>query len=115
MKVYSINPNSRKYFSDNNEYVNFVDTMYQGTYNYTPVYPRYTFTCTGRFNYMFPQPEIEFTTMLPIKKSYGKFFVETRFRMFINPMESDSLPLIIKEFEKHCEYNIKHISVRTLV
>ena len=114
MKVISIDPNSGKYFVDRSD-INFSDTMYQGMYNYTPVYPRYTFWSSGRFNYMNPQNSIEFITMLPIKRLLNNYFVEVRFRFMINSREERSLNIAIEEFIKFCETNIKDLNVNALL
>jgi len=114
MKVISIDPNSGKYFFDRSD-INFSDTMYQGMYNYTPVYPRYTFCNSGRFNYTNQQNDIEFITMLPIKRLLTNYFVEVRFIFMINSREEKSLNIAIEEFIKFCEMNKKELNVSTLV
>ena len=114
MKAISIDPNSGKYFLDRSD-INFSDTMYQGTYNYTPVYPRYTFCNSGRFNYMNPQNDIEFITMLPIKRLLNNYFVEVRFRFMIDSREEKSLNIAIEEFIKFCEMNKKKLNVNALL
>lgn len=115
MKVFSINPNSNTYFKDSPDYVNISDTMYQGTYNYTPVYPLYTFTTKGRFNYRSYENVIEFYTMLPVKRLLSNFFVEIRFRWIINPRAKNSLNVAIDEFNKFCEMNKKELNVSKLL
>ena len=114
MKAISIDPNNGKYFVDRSD-INFSDTMYQGTYNYTPVYPRYTFYNSGRFNYTNHQNYIEFITMLPIKRLLNNYFVEVRFRFIINSREERSLNIAIEEFIKFCEMNKEKLNVNALL
>lgn len=114
MKAISIDPNSGKYFADRSD-ISFSDIMYQGMYNYTPVYPRYTFCNSGRFNYMNQNNVIEFITMLPIKRLLNNYFVEVRFRFLINSREEKSLNIAIDEFIKFCEMNKKELNVSTLL
>lgn len=115
MKVFSINPNSNKYFEDNCDHVTNTSTMHQGVYNYTPIYPLYTFSTSGRFNYEYDSPVIEFYTMLPIKRLFGNFLVEIRFRFIISAREENSLNNAIDEFNKFCEMNKKSLNVKTLI
>lgn len=115
MKVFSIDPNSNKYFEDKSEYVNISDNMYQGTYNYTPVYPRYTFTCNGRFNYMLDNNEIEFYTMLPIKRLLSNYLVEVRFRFIVPTRVENSLNIALNEFHKFCNMNKKELNIKSML
>jgi hypothetical protein len=114
MKVFSINPNTGKYFEDNSDYVYMDNNMYQGIYSCTPVYPLYTFSNNGRFNYTNPKPEIEFNTMLPIKRLFGNCFVEIKLRVMINVHEKDFIINAINEFNRFCEMNKKEINVKAL-
>jgi len=115
MKILSLDPNSGKYFEDKSDYVDIDNNMYQGTYNYTPVYPLYTFSNSGRFNYINQNPEIEFNTMLPIKRLFENYFVEVKFRVIISVYEKDSLNNAINEFNKFCDMNKKELNVNALL
>ena len=115
MKVFSINPNSNTYFEDKSDYKSISDNMYQGTFNHTPVFPLYTFATRGRFNYMNKSSEIEFYTMLPVKRLLSNYFVEIRFRYTINPRFKNSLNIAIDKFNEFCEKNKKELNVRTLL
>lgn len=115
MKVFSIDPHSGNYFEDNKEHLLSDAYMYQGTYNYTPVYPRYTFLNSCRFNYISNNNVIEFYTMLPVSRLFGKYLIEVRFRYIINVFDSCSLNRAIEEFNKFCEENKKTISIKGLL
>jgi len=115
MKVFSLNPNSNEYFEDISDYRNINDNMYRGTYNFTPVYPLYTFSSAERFNYMNWDNEIEFNTILPIKKLFNNYFVEIKFRCIINPIVENSLNVAIDKFNEFCEKNKKELNVNKLM
>lgn len=115
MIVLSISPNTGKYFIDRNNGVNISDTMYQGIYEYTPVYPRYTFRNNGRFNYSNENNTIEFYTMLPIVRFMTKAFIEIRYRYIINSGEPMSLNVAISEFNKVCEFNKHNLDISAII
>jgi len=111
MKVYSIDPHNGEYFEDKES---LGPPLYQGAYNYTPIYPLYTFSVPNRFNYN-SESEIEFNTMLPIKRLFNKYLVEFRFRFFINPLEKNSLNIAIEEFNRLCEEHKKNIKIKGFI
>lgn len=115
MEVFSIDPNTQGYFRDSDEQVRITDIMYQGLYHYTPVYPNYTFSSKGRFNYMSTANEIEFYSMLPIKRLFKTYFVEVRFRFTIDHYNKDSLSRAIVEFNSFCEESTYTINIKTLI
>lgn len=116
MKVFSINPNTNKYFEDKSDYVSIHDNMYQGQWSYTPIYPLYTFASSGRLNYMNENDTvIEFYTMLPVKRLFRHYLVEIRFKFVINPRILNSLNIAIDEFNKFCEMSKTKINVNGLL
>jgi hypothetical protein len=115
MTVYSINPNSGEYIKDKTASVSLSDFLYSGTFNYTPVYPRYTFVAPYRFNYQKPYTEIEFITMLPIKRFMNEYLVEIRFKFIIDPHIENSLEQGVKEFHNFCEMNKKKLKPKRLI
>lgn len=114
MKVFSIDPNSGEYFEDKSYYADINSLAYQGTYNYTPIYPLYTFTTNSRYNYFNPESIIEFYTMLPIKKLFQNYLVEVRYRAIISPVVKDSLDIIIIKFKEFCEMNKIKLNIKNL-
>ena len=115
MKVFSINPNSGKYFVDDNRHLFKGSTLYQGTYNYTPIFPLYTFSSSGRFNYLSQNNIIEFHTMLPVSRLLKKYLVEVRLRVNINLYDKDSLNKAISKFIEFCEESTNSINIDGLV
>lgn len=111
MKVYSINPNSKEYFEDVSDHMCVSYTMYQGMYNYTPVFPRYTFSVSGRFNYTDHHPEIEFCSMLPVKRLFGNYLVEVRYRFILSAYNENSLNEAIIAFNRFCKDCQKTINI----
>lgn len=112
MVIFSIDPNTGNYFKSKEDIS--VDTLYQGIYNYTPVYPRYTFNTSGRFNYTHTNPEIKFYTMIPIKRLFVKYLVEVTHTFIINPYQEKSLEKCIEMFHEFCKENIKKLDIKNL-
>lgn len=115
MKVLSIDPNNGEYFLDKSVYVSETNLLYQGHYNYTPVFPRYTFDSLDRFNYLNTNNEIKFYTMLPIKRFFCNYLVEIRFNYIIDTLDKDSLNKAIYEFNNFCTDNKKTININALL
>jgi len=113
VKVLSIHPIYRKYFIDKSE-LDFLSLTYQGIYNYTPVYPRYTFF-SNRFNYMTQQNVIEFITMLPIKRLLSEYFVEVRIEMIVDVRNENSLNVLIERFNEFCIKRIEDMDIDELI
>lgn len=114
MKVFSINPNTGKYFEDNTRLCKMDSLVYNGNYKATPVYPLYTLATNGRYDYTNPTPLIEFNTMLPIKKLFGNYFVEVSFRHTIDPLQKTSFEVALEAFRKFCQTKIKNIDIKNL-
>lgn len=115
MKVFSINPNSGKYFEDDNRHLFKGCNMYQGAYNYTPIFPLYTFSTSGRFNYISQRNTIEFYTMLPVNRIFKKCLVEIHFRFILSPFDKDSLSTAISKFIEFCEESKNTINIGGLI
>lgn len=114
MKVFSLNHNTGKYFIDSSELASLSAPTYIGNYSNTPIYPLYTFSCSGRFDYTHTNPVIVFHTMIPIQKFFCDYLVEVEFKYQITVYEKDSLLHAIDEFNRFCEKNQKYIDVRKL-
>lgn len=114
MKVYSINPNTNKYFIDNSEVV-LSNGLYQGTYRWTPIYPLYTFSTNSRYDYNNTQPEIEITTMLPINSLFNNYLVEVKFIYRIEVFNTNSINDVITKFTYDCEIQKNKIDINNLV
>lgn len=114
MTVFSIHPDSGTYFKDVSDCVSVTDKVYCGYYNQTPIYPLYTFSINGRFNYESQTPKIEFYTMLPIERRNMDYLVEIRQVFIINIYEKDSFNNYINEFNKFCEMNKTQLDIKSL-
>ncbi len=114
MIVYSIDPNTNKYFEDTNQYVYKSSSLYLGMYNLTPIYPHYTFIAPTRLNYNTPS-EIRFITMLPINKVFGSYLVEVQFKATIDIYNPNSLIIIIDKFNEYCRESKQNINIKSLI
>jgi hypothetical protein len=115
MRVFSINPNTNKYFED----ISFESlgwgNVYYGSYNYTPIYPRYTFTSSGRIGPLSINNNIKFYTMLRIKKGLEDYLVEVNFTFTLSEREEKPLEEALKAFYEFCDMNKNKLDVENLV
>lgn len=114
MKVYSLDSNTGKYFEDENRLVGKHSSIYQGCFHTTPIYPLYTFSTNGRYDYANHIPEIEFCAMIPVKRLFGNYLIEVRFRFTISVHDKEFWNHATTAFNEFCEMRIRDINVKTL-
>ena len=118
MKIYSINPNNGKYFEDKTPKSKiYYDSMliHNGIYHSTPIYPLFTFSVNGRYDYNNTKCTVYFYTMLHIKRFWNEYLVEVRFSWELNVYQEDALDDAIIEFHKFCFKNIRHLNMKTII
>lgn len=114
MKVYSLDSNTGKYFEDENRLVGKHSSIYQGCFHTTPIYPLYTFSTNGRYDRTNLNPEIEFNTMIPVKRLFGKYLIEVRFRFTISVHDKEFWNRAVTALNEFCEMCIRDINVNAL-
>jgi hypothetical protein len=107
-KVFSIDPNTGKYFHDIETYE--FNRVYIGKYACTPKYPLYTFDATSSRS-MKQTPKIRIYTMIPVRNSW----VEVVFESMLDPLEEHNLRNIFSKFIFFCEENIKNLDLSKLI
>ena len=115
MRVFSLTQNTEEYFEDTTEYLSKDTKIYLGSYSETPIFPLYTFSTNGRYNYTSQNIVIEFITMLPIHKLLENYLIEIRYRLFLNIVERDSILTAINSFNKYCKNCKNTIDVKSLI
>lgn len=113
-KIFSIDPNDGKYFIDADRLYNpGISTFYQGTYRYTPVFPKYTIDAK-RFDFLTCETFIKFYTMIPISKLFHNYLVEVHHEYRIGLESNKSFDAVVLNFNEYCNEMIKNINIKSL-